>query len=339
MSYLSCAKQSDKTAATQCFDGTKAVCVVIAAYNAEMTIARAVRSALAQREVAEIVVVDDASTDHTIAAANAADDATGRLKILALRINSGPAAARNLGIAASVSPLIALLDADDFYLPERFERMLQVQDWDLIADNIAFVDEDHIGEFCEKDVKRNSESTWEVSYLDFVEGNHSSPQKYRSEISFMKPLIKREIIDRTQTFYNENLRLGEDFIFYSELMIKGARLKCIDCCGYIAVVRKGSLSGEHSTQDIANFFKADLDLLNIEHNDQNIQKSLEKHHKQLADRLHLRRILDHRRSYGRISAIWEALKTPSMFISLIASILREKVKFKNPPNQKTKYLF
>ncbi|WP_337184212.1 glycosyltransferase, partial [Shinella sp.] len=69
------------------------VCVIIAARNAEQTIGRAVRSALAEPEVDEVVVVDDASDDRTMAAAAAADDTTRRLDIIRFRTNRGPSAA------------------------------------------------------------------------------------------------------------------------------------------------------------------------------------------------------------------------------------------------------
>lgn len=117
------------------------VCVIIAAKNAEKTIGRAVRSALAEPEVDEVVVVDDGSDDRTMAAAAAADDTTRRLDIIRFRTNRGPSAARNHAIAVSRAPLIAILDADDFFFPGRFRRMLACPDWDFIADNIAFMQE------------------------------------------------------------------------------------------------------------------------------------------------------------------------------------------------------
>jgi succinoglycan biosynthesis protein ExoU len=82
-------------------DESAAIGVVIAAWNAAPTIGRAIASALVQPEVAEVIVVDDASADETMAAALAADD--------------GPAAARNRAIAESEAitvPLEMLAAAD-----------------------------------------------------------------------------------------------------------------------------------------------------------------------------------------------------------------------------------
>src|SRR5262245_43042967 len=77
------------------------VAIVIAAWRASATVGRAVASALAQRETAEVVVVDDASNDGgaTLAAARAADDGSGRLKVIELAANGGPSRARNVAIA------------------------------------------------------------------------------------------------------------------------------------------------------------------------------------------------------------------------------------------------
>lgn len=91
------------------------VCIIIAAKNAADTIARAIASALAEPEATEVVVIDDGSTDDTAAAARGADDGTGRLNIVRFDENRGPAAARNHAISISRSPLLGILDADDFF--------------------------------------------------------------------------------------------------------------------------------------------------------------------------------------------------------------------------------
>ena len=93
------------------------VVVIIAAYNAGTTIQRAIWSALAEPETVEVIVVDDASNDDTLAQAAAADDGSGRLHLIPLATNAGPAAARNYALDHSVAPWVTILDADDFLSP------------------------------------------------------------------------------------------------------------------------------------------------------------------------------------------------------------------------------
>jgi glycosyltransferase involved in cell wall biosynthesis len=90
------------------------VTALIAAYNRETLVARALAGVAAQRPAgpSEVIVVDDASTDRT------ADVARGLgARVVALPRNSGAAAARNAGLRAASQPWIALLDSDDEWLP------------------------------------------------------------------------------------------------------------------------------------------------------------------------------------------------------------------------------
>ena len=66
--------------------------------DASASIGEAVASALMQPDVAQVLVVDDASADATTNAALAADDDTRRLEIIRLNSNEGPAAARNMAL-------------------------------------------------------------------------------------------------------------------------------------------------------------------------------------------------------------------------------------------------
>jgi glycosyltransferase involved in cell wall biosynthesis len=99
------------------------VTAVIPAHNAEDTIARAVSSALAQTYPSlEIIVVDDCSSDRTAEIVEAFVGAGVRL--LRLPSQQGASRARNAGIEAATSELIAFLDSDDEWLPSKIAKQL-----------------------------------------------------------------------------------------------------------------------------------------------------------------------------------------------------------------------
>ena len=91
--------------------------VIIPAFNSVRYLARAIDSVLSQEgNAAEIIVVDDASTDGTDSLIRQYDH---RVRYLQLKINRGVAAARNFGAQNATGEWLAFLDADDFYYPNR----------------------------------------------------------------------------------------------------------------------------------------------------------------------------------------------------------------------------
>lgn len=98
------------------------VAVVIPAYNHARYVAEAVASAAAQGDcVAEIVVVDDGSSDATAEVVRGI--AEPRLRLIT-QTNSGPSAARNRGWRSTSSPWIFFLDADDSFAPGALPALL-----------------------------------------------------------------------------------------------------------------------------------------------------------------------------------------------------------------------
>lgn len=92
------------------------VSVVIPLFNKEKSIAAAIESVLLQTEKAdEIVVVDDGSTDRSLAEARRFQNQ--KVKVLHQK-NGGVSSARNFGIARSRGEFVAFLDADDEYKPQ-----------------------------------------------------------------------------------------------------------------------------------------------------------------------------------------------------------------------------
>lgn len=96
---------------------------IITAYNGEAYVADAIESVLSQtRPVDELVVIDDGSTDQT---AEIVERYRSRGVRLVKQENRGLARARNRGITETTGDLIAFLDCDDLWVPDKTK--LQVQ--------------------------------------------------------------------------------------------------------------------------------------------------------------------------------------------------------------------
>ena len=99
------------------------VSVVLPVHNRADVLARAIESVLDQRFMAfELVIVDDGSTDDSARVARSFDE--DRINVIELGENRGGNVARNAGVRAAKAPLVAFLDSDDTYLPEKLERVV-----------------------------------------------------------------------------------------------------------------------------------------------------------------------------------------------------------------------
>jgi glycosyltransferase involved in cell wall biosynthesis len=110
------------------------VTVVIPAYNRGTTIAGAVSSALNQtpRGPAEVIVVDDCSTDDT------ADVAVrGGAHVIRHDVNRGPGVARNTAITHASQPWIAFLDSDDEWLPHHLDSVWKARGHHILVSGAA----------------------------------------------------------------------------------------------------------------------------------------------------------------------------------------------------------
>jgi glycosyltransferase involved in cell wall biosynthesis len=121
---------------------TASISVILPVHNRADVLPRAIKSVLDQefRDL-ELIVIDDGSTDHSAQVARSFKD--DRVRLISLGENRGGNVARNEGIRASSSALIAFLDSDDRYLPNKlgwvadeFDRRLEL---DLLVDSFIKV--------------------------------------------------------------------------------------------------------------------------------------------------------------------------------------------------------
>lgn len=99
------------------------VSVIIPVYNGQAFVADAINSALEQtHDAIEVIAVNDGSPDKSIEVLNQFED---RIKIVDQE-NMGVARARNSGIESATGDFIAFLDQDDWWLPSKIQRQLEV---------------------------------------------------------------------------------------------------------------------------------------------------------------------------------------------------------------------
>lgn len=104
------------------------VSVVIPVYNAATFVEKAVLSVADLAEAGEVLLIDDGSTDNSLAVCHQLAERYSKVRVLqhANGKNQGAAASRNLGITNARCEFVSFLDADDYYLPNRFVREQEV---------------------------------------------------------------------------------------------------------------------------------------------------------------------------------------------------------------------
>ncbi len=199
-----------------------AVTVVIPVYNSGTTLARAVHSVLDQTLRAfELLIVDDGSTDDSLAIAEALAAADARIRVVALPKNAGKARAMNHAAAIARGRWIAVLDADDRYLPTRLATLVEAGEAhgvDLVADNQLHSDNATGMVFRQAFTAPGAGRL--VGIPDFIA--HSDPGA-TFDFGILKPMIRADFLHRTGLAYHPDAKLAEDFYFLMEFFCAGGR--------------------------------------------------------------------------------------------------------------------
>jgi succinoglycan biosynthesis protein ExoO len=235
------------------------ITVLIAAYNAETFIHRAVESALAQDlPPFEVLIVDDKSTDDTVGTVRRLASGDPRIRLVELPVNRGPSGARNAGIDQARGDWVAILDADDTIRPNHFSLLwatAQLLEADLVAANFVFFDI--------------------LTGTDLGLGLKSGPspelvsvQRYLSQCTDMgdeadwgllQPMIRLELLTDTGIRYPEKTRHGEDFLFVLEILLSGGRYGLHREPTYLYTTRASGMS--RTVLNYENMVDDTLDLL------------------------------------------------------------------------------
>lgn len=219
------------------------VSVVIAAYNTEDYIAKAIESALAQTESnIEVIVVDDGSSDATVDVAKSFSDR--RLKVMVNSRNMGQNAALNRALKVAQGQWIAPLDSDDWYAPDRLEKLLQIADAenaDMIADDVYYIQDGQKLPWNTllSESGQQIEQITPIEPIFFVEND--LPGIGGFPLGLTKPLFKRDFLIQHSIEYDENVKASQDFWFDVKCLAHGARFIFVPQPYYFYRSRAGSV--------------------------------------------------------------------------------------------------
>ena len=186
--------------------GPTLISVVIPARNAASTLDATLWSVRHQTYAHwEVIVVDDGSSDATVDVVTRHQSEDARIRCVKGHCR-GVSAARNLGVAQSTGALLAFLDADDLWLPEK----LRTHEWYMAADPGVGISFDRVRFVDDRAQPTPVVSTTRVSWLTSAYLLHENPACTASTL-----VVRREVFDQLGGF-DESLTHAEDL----ELMIR-----------------------------------------------------------------------------------------------------------------------
>lgn len=221
------------------------VSVLIPSYNVAETVERAIDSVLTQSFAPfEVLVIDDASSDATRDLVRRISAADSRVRLIEMATNGGPSRARNAGLVAARGDVVALLDADDAWRPDRLEKLCTVmadKQADFVADNLVLYDSG-----LHQEVRLAHQAPAPLQQLDAQSYFQHNIFTGGFTFALLKPIMRRAFLRDHGIRYMESLRYGEDLVFMGEQLLSGARAYLTQDGYYLYTTRVGELSGQRS---------------------------------------------------------------------------------------------
>jgi len=206
------------------------VSIVIPAYNCAPYLAATLQSVTQQTERdLDIVVVDDGSTDATLAIARGIAATDLRIHVYTQANKGTAAAARNHGLRMARGEFIAFLDSDDLYHPEKIAHELaafaRCPELDVVFSDVIFFDTDP---HAATNVRRMASLNLLQKAAAYM--THHSDTLYLCKPSFYNfmstqittvstqtVMFRRTLLDQEPTAFREDWPVGEDIDLWFRL--------------------------------------------------------------------------------------------------------------------------
>uniref|UniRef100_UPI00167DE076 glycosyltransferase n=1 Tax=Streptomyces mashuensis TaxID=33904 RepID=UPI00167DE076 len=210
------------------------VSVVVIGYNDAPHIGDAVRSALAQGPaVAEVLVVDDASTDRTAAVLERMRAGEPRLRVIRRTVNSGGCGTpRNQGLAAATAPYVMFLDSDDLLPHGAVTTLLEA----ALRHDVPVA----AGLCVRRELPRRHDTPWQPA-LYRRPAVHARPEEHAAllrDTLCVNKLYARAFLTAHGVLFPEGAFRYEDFVFGARLLAAAPRIATVPATVYIWHVRR-----------------------------------------------------------------------------------------------------
>ncbi len=230
------------------------VSIVMAAYNVERYVDKAIQSVMDQTlKDFELIVVNDGSTDGTRERVLSYKES--RIILIDEPVNRGPSYCRNVALSRARGDYVTILDADDWWSSERLERLLIMASRygaDVAFDNLWLIDD-------------GQEAPWSTYFdevrMPFWEGQLRLESLAARDFGALKPLLRRDwLLTPPVIRFRETLSVGEDYEFMLRCLARRPVLAATSSAGYFYRRRKGSLVSD-TANSLAKLHAAAEDML------------------------------------------------------------------------------
>lgn len=201
------------------------ISVIIPVYNAASFLEKAVNSAIQRDEVKEILLIEDCSTDNSLEICQKLQNSNSKVKLYqhSDHGNHGAGATRNLGLEKATQEFIAFLDADDYYLPNRFEAEKEIFRNEKIEGVFNAIGTDFLTEQGKKDFKEKFKINNLTTVKKHAEGKDvfygllGLDNSFGTFFHLNGLTIRSESIRKNSLKFNEDLRVHQDSDFIIKL--------------------------------------------------------------------------------------------------------------------------
>lgn len=189
------------------------VSIIVPVYNVEKYIERCVKSILEQDyDNLEVIFVDDCSPDHSVDIIKCVvqnyPKRIDQVSIIQHKKNQGVSVARNTGLDNMTGDFFTVVDADDYLMPKAISRLVAKQeeeDYDMVSGIYNMDYGDRTQKLWDKDIK----TVDELLKCCCGGGYHNNVAR----------IIRTKLIFDNNIRYPKGIKIGEDWIFFTELLM------------------------------------------------------------------------------------------------------------------------